>query len=100
MGSTYSARLAEDAALDLAAVVLEGVVQVHGGGLGGRVRVAVADRPVDRGVFLDGFRRVAADGAVQADGARLVLQAAGLAHGDDEELVVGGRGDAEVEVVV
>ena len=39
-------------------------------------------------------------GAVQADGAGLALQAARLAHRRDEERVVRGDRDAEVEVVV
>src|SRR6266702_4064943 len=64
---------AEDPALDLATVVLKGVVQVHGRGMGRRLRVAVADRLVDRGVFVDRLIRVAADRATQADRAGLVL---------------------------
>ena len=45
--------ITEDAALDLTTVVLEGVVRVHRGGIGRRIRLAVADRAVDRVVFLD-----------------------------------------------
>src|SRR6185312_10695738 len=91
---------AEDAALDLAPVILERVVQMHSGRLGGGLRVAAPDRLVDRGVFLDRAVGVAAGGAVQSDGAGLALQAAGLAYRGDEERVVRGGGDAEVEVVV
>ena len=46
---------AEDAALNLATIVLEGVVQMHHGGVGGRIGLAIADRAVDRVVFLDGL---------------------------------------------
>src|SRR6185437_14123606 len=91
---------AEDTALNLAPVVLERVVQVDSGRFGGGLRVAAPDRLVDRGVFLDRAVGVAAGGAVQSDGAGLALQAAGLAYRGDEERVVRGGGDAEVEVVV
>src|SRR5581483_6178797 len=64
------------------------------------VRVAVADRLVDRGVLLDGLRGVSADGAVQPDRAGLALQAAGLTYRRDEERIVRGGRDAEMEVVV
>src|SRR5581483_2716517 len=57
---------AEDAALDLATVVLERVVQMDRGRLGGGLRVAVPDRPVDGGVLLDRAFGVAAGGAVQS----------------------------------
>src|SRR5436190_12934369 len=90
---------AEHAALDLAAVVLERVVQVHGGGLGGRLGIAVPDGAVDRLVLADGGGGVAAEPA-QADDAGPALQHAGLADGGDEEEVVRGGGDAEVEGVV
>ena len=63
-GSGPALRLfAEDAPLDLAAVVLQGVVQVHGGGVRGRFRLAVADRAVDRLVLLDGGVGMAAHAA-------------------------------------
>lgn len=58
---------------DLTTVVLERVVQVHGGG-----RLPVADRAVDGRALLDRLLSVSADGAVQADRAGLVLQAAHL----------------------
>src|SRR5450631_2856020 len=67
---------AEDAALDLATVVLESLVQVNGGRPGCRLRVAVPDRPVNRGVFRDRLLRMTTDCAVQPDGAGLALQAA------------------------
>ena len=66
-GTVRSAGVAEDAAPDLAPVVLERVIQVHGRGVRRGVRVAVTDGPVDGGVFLDGFGGVAAKRAVQAD---------------------------------
>src|SRR6478672_5973515 len=90
---------AEYAALDFAAVVLERVVQVHGGGLGGCFGFPVPDSAVDRLVFADGGAGVAAQPA-QADDAGPALQHTGLADGGDEEEVVRGGGDAEVEVVV
>src|SRR5947209_9179959 len=91
---------AEDAALNLATVVLERVVQMDRGRLGRGLRVAVPDRLIDGGVLLDRAVGVAAGGAVQPYRAGLALQAAGLAHRGDEERVVRGRGDAEVELVV
>ena len=97
---TVWAGSAEDAALDLAPVVLQRVVEVDGGGFGCRVRVSAPNRLVDRGVFLDRLFGMAADGAVQSDRAGLVLQAAGLPHRCDQERVVRCGGDAEVELVV
>lgn len=90
----------ENAALDLLAVVGQGVVQVCGGGLGSGFRVGVADGLVDGVVFLDRFRRMATDRAVQPDRAGLVLEPADVPDRRDEQRVVGGRGDAEVELVV
>src|SRR5437667_6187688 len=90
---------AEYAALDFAAVVLERVVQVHGGGLGGCFGLPVPDGAVDRLVFADGGVGVPAQPA-QADDAGPALQHAGLANGGDEEEVVRGGGDAEVEGVI
>jgi uncharacterized protein (UPF0303 family) len=80
-------RLAEDAALDFAAVVLERAVEVRRGGERGRVRVAVPDREVDRLVFGYGRPGPAAD-AVDPDDARLALQHPRLADGGDQEEAV------------
>src|ERR1044072_988786 len=74
---------AEHAALDLAAVVLEGVIQVHGGGLGGCFGIPVPDGTIDRLVFADGGAGVAAQ-PPQADDAGPALPHAGLADGGDE----------------
>src|SRR3954471_4837549 len=92
--------LLEEPPLDLPPVVLQGVVEVDGGRPGRLLGFAVTDRPVDRVVLFDRARGVAADRAGHPDDVRLALQAAGFAHGRDEELVVGRGGDAEVEVVV
>ena len=78
---------AEDAALDLATVVLECVVQMDHGGVGGGIRLAIADRAVDRVVFLDRFGGVSADSA-DADDAGLPLQPTRFTYGGDEEGVV------------
>ena len=54
-GAARAAGVAEDAAPDLAPVVLERVIQVHGRCVRRGVRITVTDGPVDRGVFLDRF---------------------------------------------
>lgn len=59
--------LPEDAALNFAAVVLQRVVRVSAGGMRRAVRVPVLNGLVDCSVFLDGFRRVPADRALQPD---------------------------------
>src|SRR4051794_36329339 len=69
---------AEDATLDLAAVVLERVVEVQDGGVGRRVRQAVADRAIDRVMFFDGLGGVSSYPA-DADQAGLPLQPSCLA---------------------
>ena len=51
-------------------------------------------------MLLDRLGGVAADRAVHPDDVGLALQAAGLAHRRDEELVVRGRRDGQVEVLV
>ena len=56
-----AAGIAEDAALNLAPVVLERVIQVHGRGVRRGVRITVTDGPVDRGVFLNLVRTWAKD---------------------------------------
>jgi hypothetical protein len=55
---------------------------------------------MDRGMFVYRLARVAADRAVQSDGAGLVLQTAGLAYRGNEKRVVRRGRDAEMEVVV
>src|SRR5438874_6188084 len=61
---------AEYAALDFAAVVLERVVQVHGGGLGGCFGLPVPDGAVDGAMY-----RVVRDGAEAVDRMRVRLNA-------------------------
>ncbi|BBJ37822.1 hypothetical protein SSPO_005400 [Streptomyces antimycoticus] len=51
-------------------------------------------------MLLHRFRRMTADCAVQSDRAGLALQPACLTHRRDEERVVRGGGDADVEVFV
>src|SRR5579859_6920625 len=77
---------AEHPALYLAAVVLQGAVQVHGGGLCGGFGWPVPDGTVDRVVFFHGGVGAAADSA-QADDAGLTLQHACFADRGDEEEV-------------
>src|SRR5688572_6235728 len=91
--STPSVVPGKQTLLDLAAIIIERVIYVHGGRICRGFPVTGSDRLPDGIMLLHRLGRVTTDRALQPDYVGLGLQPACLAHGDLQEHVVGGIGD-------